>query len=81
MDLALINSRTRNSEFNPARFHGLVMRIREPRTTALVFKSGKVICTGGRNEHSSLIGMKKFAKIIQKAGFNVSKNSCFPICK
>ncbi|XP_044748180.1 TATA-box-binding protein [Coccinella septempunctata] len=71
LNLASINARTRNSEYNPARFHGLVMRIREPRATALIFKSGKIVCTGARNEQSSLIAMKKFARIIQKLGFNI----------
>lgn len=72
LDLETINARTRNSEFNPIRFHGVVMRLRDPRTTALIFRSGKVICTGARNEQDSLLASKKFARIIQKLGFNVS---------
>ncbi|KAK9869932.1 hypothetical protein WA026_006030 [Henosepilachna vigintioctopunctata] len=71
LNLTVINARTRNSEYNPARFHGLVMRIREPRTTALIFKSGKIVCTGGRNEQDTLLAMKKFARIIQKLGYNI----------
>lgn len=41
LNLEMINARTRNSEYNPSRFHGVVMRLREPRTTALIFRSGK----------------------------------------
>ncbi|KAJ8926406.1 hypothetical protein NQ314_021192 [Rhamnusium bicolor] len=70
LDLAMINARTRNTEYNPARFHGVIMRLREPRTTALIFRSGKIICTGARNEHDSLLASKKFARIVQKLGFN-----------
>lgn len=33
-----IYCRTRFSEYNPARFHGVVMKILEPRATALVFR-------------------------------------------
>lgn len=72
LDLETINARTRNSEYNPGRFHGVVMRLRDPRTTALIFRSGKLVCTGARNEHDSLLASKKFARIIQKLGFNVS---------
>lgn len=72
LDLRKINFRTRNSEYNPSRFHGVVMRIREPRTTALVFRSGKIVCTGARNETDSQLAAKKFACIIKKLGFNVS---------
>lgn len=66
-----INFRTRNSEYNPGRFHGVVMRIREPRTTALIFKTGKIVCTGARNEADAQLACKKFARIIKKIGFNV----------
>ncbi|XP_068632921.1 uncharacterized protein [Battus philenor] len=64
-----IYSRTRFSEYNPARFQGVVMKILDPRATALVFRSGKIVCTGARNEHDSYIAARKFARIIQKLGF------------
>ncbi|XP_035458093.2 uncharacterized protein LOC118281588 [Spodoptera frugiperda] len=64
-----IYCRTRFSEYNPARFHGVVMKIIDPRATALVFRSGKVLCTGLRNEHDSYIAARKFARIIQKLGY------------
>lgn len=70
-DLKLLDiyCRTRFSEYNPARFHGVVMKIIDPRATALVFRSGKVLCTGLRNEHDSYIAARKFARIIQKLGY------------
>lgn len=71
LNLMTINFRTRNSEYNPARFSGVIMRIREPRTTALIFKTGKIICTGARNEQDALLASKKFTKILQKLNFNV----------
>lgn len=75
LDLTRINSRTRNSEYNPGRFSGLIMRIREPRTTALIFKSGKIVCTGARNESDALLASKKFARIVEKVGFQVVLSS------
>lgn len=71
MNLQTINFRTRNSEYNPQRFHGVVMRIREPRCTSLIFRSGKLVCTGARNEHDANLAARKFARIIQKLGHNV----------
>lgn len=71
LNLQTINFRTRNSEYNPKRFHGVVMRIREPRTTALIFRSGKIVCTGARTEEAALLACKKFARIIQKLGFKI----------
>ncbi|XP_014213204.1 TATA-box-binding protein [Copidosoma floridanum] len=69
--LTYINTRTRNSEYNPARFTGLIMRIRNPKATALIFRSGKLVCTGARCEEDSFLASKKFARIIQKIGFPV----------
>lgn len=70
-DLKLLDiyCRTRFSEYNPARFQGVVMRILEPRVTALVFRSGKIVCTGARTEHDSYVAARKIARIIQRLGF------------
>lgn len=74
LNLQKINFRTRNSEYNPSRFHGVIMRIRAPRCTALIFRSGKVVCTGARNESDANLGARKFARILQKLGYPVSGN-------
>jgi transcription initiation factor TFIID TATA-box-binding protein len=37
-----ITQTARNAEYNPKRFQAVIMRVREPRTTALIFASGKV---------------------------------------
>ncbi|XP_015586842.1 TATA-box-binding protein isoform X3 [Cephus cinctus] len=71
LKLMHINTRTRNSEYNPARFTGLIMRIRSPRATALIFRSGKLVCTGAKCEEDSFLAARKFARIIQKLGFPV----------
>jgi transcription initiation factor TFIID TATA-box-binding protein len=48
------------------------MRIREPRTTALIFASGKLVVTGAKSEDDSKLASRKFARIIQKLGFGAS---------
>ena len=42
LDLKKIALTAKNAEYNPKRFAALIMRIREPRTTALIFSSGKI---------------------------------------
>ncbi|XP_063241530.1 uncharacterized protein LOC134541785 isoform X2 [Bacillus rossius redtenbacheri] len=71
LDLMKITFRTRNSEYNPARFNGVVMRINEPHTTALVFQTGKMVVTGARSEDAVNLAARKYARIIQKLGFPV----------
>ena len=59
----------RNAEYNPKRFAAVIMRIREPRTTALIFNSGKLVCTGAKSEEDSRLAVRKYARIVQKLGF------------
>jgi hypothetical protein len=51
------------------RFAAVIMRIREPKTTALIFASGKMVCTGAKDEELSRLAARKYARIIQKLGF------------
>jgi transcription initiation factor TFIID TATA-box-binding protein len=60
----------RNAEYNPKRFAAVIMRIREPKTTALIFTSGKMVCTGAKSEELSKDAAKKYAKAIKKVGNN-----------
>ena len=46
------------------------MRIRDPKTTALIFASGKMVVTGAKSEDDSKLASRKYALIIQKLGFN-----------
>ena len=52
------------------RFAAVIMRIREPKTTALIFASGKMVVTGAKSEDDSRLASRKYARIIQKLGFN-----------
>ncbi|KAL0433893.1 UNVERIFIED_CONTAM: TATA box-binding protein-like protein 2 [Sesamum latifolium] len=45
------------------------MRIKEPKTTALIFTSGKMVCTGAKTELESRLAARKFAWVVQKVGF------------
>ncbi|CAL9074683.1 unnamed protein product [Musa textilis] len=69
LDLKAIALQARNAEYNPKRFAAVIMRIREPKTTALIFASGKMVCTGAKSEHQSKLAARKYARIIQKLGF------------
>ena len=37
-------------EYNPQKFAAATLRIRDPRTTALAFASGNMVCTGAKLE-------------------------------
>ena len=45
------------------------MRLREPRATALIFASGKMVVTGVKSTHNATLAAKKFAYIVERVGF------------
>ena len=71
LDLREIALKAKNAEYNPRRFAAVIMRIKEPKTTALIFSSGKMVCTGARTEDDSKQACRIYAKIILKLGFPV----------
>ena len=71
LDLRDIALKAKNAEYNPKRFAAVIMRIREPKTTSLIFASGKMVCTGARSEEDSRKASRQYAKIIQRLGYPV----------
>ena len=69
LDLKTIALKARNAEYNPKRFAAVIMRIREPKTTALIFSSGKMVVTGAKDETQARNAARKFTRIIQKIDF------------
>jgi len=79
LDLKQIALRCRNTEFNPRRFAAVIMRLREPRATALIFSSGKMCVTGTRSPQNSSLAARKFAYIIDCVGFKPKDSIDFKI--
>jgi transcription initiation factor TFIID TATA-box-binding protein len=61
-----------NTEYNPEQFPGLVMRIRDPKTTALIFSSGKIVSTGARSLKKVRESINEIIKAVAKIGVKVT---------
>ncbi len=61
-----------NTEYNPEQFPGLVIRIKEPKTSALIFSSGKVVCTGAKSMDKVEESIKKIIKSLEKIDVKVT---------
>lgn len=59
-------------EYNPQKFAAATLRIRHPRTTALAFASGNMVCTGAKTEIESRLAGRKYVRLLQKHGIPVS---------
>ena len=75
LNLKLIAMQYAFLEFNPQTFAAAIIRIREPRTTALAFQSGNMVCTGARSLLESRLAARKYCSLFQKVGIPVSFNN------
>lgn len=62
-----------NTEYNPEQFPGLVMRIREPKTSALIFSSGKVVCTGAKSIAKVKLAIQEIIKNVEKIKIKITE--------
>jgi transcription initiation factor TFIID TATA-box-binding protein len=49
LDLEALATDLPGADFNPDNFPGLVYRTQEPKAAALIFRSGKIVCTGAKS--------------------------------
>ena len=60
-----------NTQYEPKRFSGLIMRIKEPKATSLIFSNGKIIVLGTKTEEDSRNACRKIGRIIQRINYPV----------
>jgi len=61
-----------NTEYNPEQFPGLVIRIKDPKTSALIFSSGNVVCTGARSIPKVEESLTKIIESLDKIGIKIT---------
>jgi len=57
--------------YKPKRFPGLVYRMRESKVAVLLFRSGKVVCTGGKSVEQAREAVRRVAETVAAAGAKV----------
>ena len=65
LDLAEISWK-KYGEFNPTSFAAAKFRLRVPSTTALIFASGMVVCTGAASEESAFVAIMKYYQMVSE---------------
>jgi len=59
IDLLSILKAFRNAEYNPSKFPGLFFRLERQKAVALIFRTGKMICTGVKSEEQARNAIKR----------------------
>ena len=73
LDLYRIATTARNAEYNPCRFGAVILRIQEPKATALVFKTGTINIVGCRKEEDAQLAARKFGRMMKLLGYPPKK--------
>lgn len=60
LDLYRIAYKLKDVEYEPEQFPGAILKFRDPKASLLLFKNGKVICAGAKNE-------KEIQQVLDKA--------------
>ncbi len=68
IDLLAIMKVFVNVEYNPKKFPGLVFRLKRPKTTTLIFSTGKMVCTGAKSEKMARSAVKKVVRELKNNG-------------
>jgi transcription initiation factor TFIID TATA-box-binding protein len=72
LDLESILRVAPEAKYEPEKFPGLVYRLRKPRTTTLLFTSGKMVCTGAKSEASARTAIRRLADELKAHGIVIT---------
>jgi transcription initiation factor TFIID TATA-box-binding protein len=62
------------AEYNPEDFPGVVYRLQEPKSATLIFRSGKVVCTGAKSVDDVHEALKMVFDDLRELGIDVDSN-------
>jgi len=70
---AIAKAFPQNIEYRPGRFPGLVFKMKKPQTAMLIFKTGKMVCTGTKSEDEARKAVQALVRKLRKGGIIISK--------
>ncbi len=68
IDLLAIMEAFRDVEYRPKKFPGLVFRLKKPKTTTLIFSTGKMVCTGAKSKKMARSAVEKVVRELKDKG-------------
>lgn len=74
VDLLGISKVFLNVDYRPKRFPGLIFRLKRPRTSTLIFSTGKMVCTGASSERQARRALKKVVRMLKKEDIIILSN-------
>ena len=79
IDLNDITKKFPETEYHPDQFPGLVFRLVSPRTATLIFRTGKMVCTGAKSEEMAVKAVQTVVKQLRKGGIKIKKDAVITV--
>jgi len=79
MDLNEITKKFPETEYNPEQFPGLVFRLTKPKTATLIFRTGKMVCTGAKSEELAIAAVNTVVQKLRKSKIKIKKDAIISI--
>jgi transcription initiation factor TFIID TATA-box-binding protein len=67
LDLYTLGRKVPNIEYEPEQFPGAILKQKHPKSSLLLFKNGKIICTGCRTEKEVRLAIRNALALLKKA--------------
>ena len=79
LDLFKIKEKFPDVEYNPEQFPGAVFRIKTPKTATLLFRTGKMVCTGSKSEEMARKAVKMVVEKLREKKIKIKKDATVTI--
>ena len=79
LDLNEITKKFPDVEWHPDQFPGAVFRIKNPKTATLIFRTGKMVCTGAKSEEMARKAVKKVVQLLRKGKIKIKNEATVTI--
>ncbi len=71
LDLARLSDELEGAEYNPDSFPALIVKIKSPKVSFLVFRNGKVNCTGAKSIQMARRGVSELIRRLESLGIQI----------
>jgi len=75
LDLKEITKKFPDVEWNPDLFPGAVFKLKNPKTATLLFRTGKMVCTGAKSEELARKAVKKVVQLLRKGKIKIKNEA------
>jgi len=79
IDLNSIAREIPSVEYRPELFPGLCLRLKKPKASALIFRTGKMVCTGTKSEKQAKRAVNRVVKRLKEIGILIMDKPKFQV--